>query len=108
MQVGKEQLKAAAVRMITDGLRRAEALSGEAWQDKRLAAMMKGADALALKVSADGKLQKADRIRRMCLLVGAANGVGPKKIGRERQLPAVRMGVQAGRTRNNRRIVHEG
>ncbi|MBI4928163.1 MAG: hypothetical protein HY835_10385 [Anaerolineae bacterium] len=108
MQVGKDQLRAVAVRMVTDGLRRAEALSGEAWQDKRMAVMMAGPEALALHGAADGKLKKAARIRHMCVLIGAAHGIGPKKIGREQQLPADRMGVQVGRTRNNRRVIHEG
>jgi hypothetical protein len=107
-QVGKEQLRAVAARMVTDGLRRAEALSGEAWQEKRLAAMMKGPDSMALHGTADGKLKKAARIRHMCVLIGAAHGIGPKKIGRERQLPAIGMGVQVENTQNNRRIIHEG
>jgi len=107
-QVGKEQLRAVAARMVTDGLRRAEALTGEGWQDKRLAAMMKGHDALALHAVADGKFQKAARIRRMCMLIGTTHGIGPKKIGRRLPPAAVEKNVQEGRTRNDRRIVHEG
>ena len=78
----KEMLKSLAARMVTDGLRRAEVMSGEAWRQRRLADLMPDPERNAAKLAADEMLQKAARIRQIAGRLAAAHDIGPKRTGR--------------------------
>jgi hypothetical protein len=78
----KEMLRSLAARMVTDGLRRAEVMSGEAWRQRRLADLMPDPERLATKLAADEMLQRAARIRQIAGRLAAAHDIGPKRTGR--------------------------
>jgi hypothetical protein len=78
----KEMLRSLAARMVTDGLRRAEVMSGEAWRQRRLADLMPDPERNAAKLAADEMLQKAARIRQIAGRLAAAHDIGPKGNGR--------------------------
>jgi hypothetical protein len=78
----KEMLRSLAARMVTDGLRRAEVMSGEAWRQRRLADLMPDPERNAAKLAADEMLQKAARIRQITGRLAAAHDIGPKRNGR--------------------------
>lgn len=78
----KEMLKRLAARLVAQGLRRAEALSGEAWRQRRLAELMPAEERKAAKMAAHEMLQKAARMRQIAGRLAAAHGIGPKGNGR--------------------------
>jgi hypothetical protein len=78
----KEMLKGLAARMVADGLRRAEVMSGEAWRQKRLADLMPDPERNAAKLAAEEMLQRAARIRQLVGRLAAAHDIGPKRTGR--------------------------
>ena len=78
----KEMIRRLATRLVFQGLRRAEAMSGEAWRERRLAELLPTPDKEALKMSATAKFQKAARIRQLCGRLAAAHDIGPKRTGR--------------------------
>jgi hypothetical protein len=78
----KEMLKRLAARLVAQGLRRAEGLSGEAWRQMRLAELLPAAERKAAKLEANDKLQRAARMRQLAGRLAAAHGIGPKRNGR--------------------------
>jgi hypothetical protein len=75
----EKTLKMVAARIVLDGLRRAEVLCGEAWRQQRMADSMPEPDRSLERLSAAAKFGKAARIRHVCVMIGTAHNVGPKK-----------------------------
>lgn len=78
----KEMIKRLAARLVAQGLRRAEGLSGQAFRERRLAELLPAPDQQVLKMAAAAKFQKAARIRQLCGRLAAAHNIGPKRTGR--------------------------
>ncbi len=99
----KDVLKRVAARCVAQGLKRAAALSGDAWRDRRLSEMMPNPDRQALRISAANKFQKAERIRQLCGRLAAAHGICPKRI---RPRMAAPTGNEKKATMMERRVTH--
>ena len=77
----KEQLRNLAAKLVADGLKRAAVISGQAWQERRMAELLPRPEAADLRYSATAKFLKASRLRQLCGRLAAAHGISQKETG---------------------------